>query len=299
MNIQEAIEQYLDFKKKYIKPSTLARYYLAKKHVVEYFSETDIENIKSLDIQKMIDALAQKGYTKASIIQCVALLKSSLIYLDEKRSFIKLSFPKANVKRRCYTEKEIQKILDYLLIKKETMIGEGNYINLRKTTLPILIAIFTGMRIGEIAALRWGNVNFKEGYIKVVESCSSFMKTHGGVTVPKTKSSIREIPLHKKLKEILLWYKKTKTEYCFVVTNSDEIINTRSIGYTCDLVCKKCDIESKGMHAFRHYFATHLLNNKAPLKLVSECLGHSKVQTTQDIYNNPDFEAKKTILKYF
>lgn len=298
MKVKEAIEKCLENKKKYLRPSSIQKYEGYQEKISDYFLDTDIENIKTTEIQKMVDYFSEKGVAKNSITTMVTLLKSSLYFFDENRHFNKLYFPaKKQTTKRCYTENEIKKILDYLLAKKQDG-GWTRFLNIRKTSLPIVIAIFTGMRLGEIIALQWNDVNFKENYIDVNKACPTSLRGKQIITLPKTEKSIRKIPLHKDLKLVLLAHKKSNRDK-FVLINTEKMMSSRTIQRKATSVCEKVGVEPKGFHAFRHYYATHLLSKNAPIKLVSEILGHSSIKITHDVYNNPDINDKQKVLKYF
>lgn len=290
MNFEEGATQYLEYKKDYLKVRSYDKYITLIPTTKNFFGDMDIKEIDTKKLQEFINWLnSEKNYSVASIRQFVMFLKCVCYHFNENKRFNQLNFPKKERSAiKVYTDEEIKKILNYISKQKK-----GNY-------LGELIAIYTGMRLGEILALQWKDINFDEDFINVNKS----VYDKGGIantliTSPKSLSSYRKIPLHLKLKNVLKTFKSScETDFVVGTHKGKKIKFSRSLQRHNEDMCKRIGIECKGMHAYRHYFATHLIKKTNQVKLVSECLGHSSVVITQNVYNNPSLEDKQELMKF-
>ena len=148
----------------------------------------------------------------------------------------------------------------------------------------IIICLYTGLRIGELMALRWKDINLTNGVLIVSHSSHD---SKGGIVFdePKTKSSKRIIPLPKQLLPRLKHIQKN-THSEFVISNGTSPISVRSYQRTFELLLKKLSIKHRGFHSLRHTFATLALQNGVDIKTVSGMLGHYSAGFTLDTYTH-------------
>lgn len=293
--LKELVNEYLEYKKPYIKYRTYERYTTIAKKYLDYFNNIAVENIDTKTLQKYIDYMATKKYSKSTISMVIVLIKSSIMFNNSNKHFDKLVFPKQLKNIKIYTEDEVKKIMDFICTEQGTI-----YPHLEKY-IGILILILTGMRMGEVLALTWNDIHFDEDYISVTKSVY-YTKGQKIITAPKTTTSIRQIPLFSKLKKYLKIVSKNKELSAPVVTSfrtGKGFSNSRNFQRLNQILCKQLGVENKGLHAYRHYFATHLIRKSGQVKLVSECLGHSNIMITQNVYNNPSLNDKLKLGKYF
>lgn len=148
----------------------------------------------------------------------------------------------------------------------------------------ISIAYRTGMRMGEILALKWEDINFSQGFLMVRRTVSYCEKGRKEICPPKTKSSIRRIDLDNTSIEILLSAKKYGE---FVFSKKDGTIFSRCcISQGFKRICKAANVPYKSFHALRHTHASVLLASNVHPKIVQERLGHSEISTTIDTYSH-------------
>lgn len=185
-------------------------------------------------------------------------------------------------KVRGMTEEEQSEFVKVLMDHKVPY-GRNTY----KTQL--LLELYTGMRMGEINALKPENVNIREGYVKVTATISrgmqskNFYKPH-----PKTDNSIREVPLTKEAKDLLRDaikdMKKNPEGLIFYDFNKGDVVATYQVGTFFKRICEKGNIPYYGQHALRHTFATRCIEAGVPPLVLKKWLGHTNIGITINTY---------------
>lgn len=285
MIVKEALNQYLQTKTS-LKETSKERYKNFAYRINKEFGEKEISEITTKDLQFLANYLQKKGFYTATIKTYITFFKSVIRFFIPSTSFNHIKFEKKVKNVKIYTSEEIKKIKEYILFKEN-----NKFSNLNCYTIAILIAIYTGARLSEICALCWEDINFLENTISINKQV--YKKQ---ISSSKSFTSNRVIPLHSNLKRIL--EKIAKTSNCqYVCSKNGMLVSTRSVQYINEKICLELKIIPKGIHAYRHYFATTLIKNSGDLKAVSEMLGHSSIVITQNVYNNPSLVQKSNVLK--
>lgn len=164
--------------------------------------------------------------------------------------------------------------------------------------LGVYVCLFTGMRIGELCALRWKDISFSEKTLRVGytmqrlqnENANRDAKTKIVITEPKTSSSRRVIPLPDFLLDVLRPFEGS--EESFVLSGSEAYKEPRTMQYRFKKYLKEGQIAQVGFHSLRHTFATRCVEIGFDIKTLSEILGHSSVRITLDRYVHSSMEQK-------
>nr|WP_307991266.1 tyrosine-type recombinase/integrase [uncultured Niameybacter sp.] len=167
-----------------------------------------------------------------------------------------------------------------------------------------LTTLLTGMRLGEIIALKWHNVNLNEATITVCESYKRVRKYNSNGTSfttidkkrPKTQKGTRTIPIPQALVTALKTYKlasPNSAENLVFCTSSGNCLSDSNIRKYHDRICKAANIRNVSFHALRHTFATRMIENNVDVKTVSEMLGHTTVELTLNRYVHSTHETKR------
>lgn len=162
-----------------------------------------------------------------------------------------------------------------------------------------MIALYGGLRIGEVCALQWGDFNYTAGTVRISKTLirikdltrDSLKKTKVIIDKPKTEHSNRIIPLPSFLMEFMR--QEAKGENCYVLTGTAEYVEPRLCLKQYKQVLEQAGLPSFTFHALRHTFATRCVENGFEIKALSEILGHSNVSTTLQRYVHPSIECKR------
>lgn len=172
------------------------------------------------------------------------------------------------------------------------------------TCAGILISLHTGLRIGEICALNWNDVDLKAMVIHVRHTIARVKNVPGSssnstrliLDTPKTKASTRDIPISTLLLPVILKL-RTISSQGFVLTGNNTFLRPRTFEYRYHKELKRCNIESINFHTLRHTFATRCVEVGVDVKSLSEMLGHANVSITLNTYVHSSLEMKRNQLE--
>lgn len=287
--------EWLDYKHAIVKNSTYMKYRNSiNKHIIPNLGLFNIEDLDNDVIQKFINQkLSAEKYrlSPKSVRELVSIIKNTLTYAEnyglQSKCKCELLIVRNNYKPIRVLNKNEEKLLLNTL---------ENNIDIFK--LGVLISLLTGVRIGELCALRWGDIDFKEGVMTInrtmqrvqVEGKSN--KTEIIITTPKTNASIRQIPIPKILIDYITDFKSSKYQY-ILTNNKGNFIEPRVMQYRFKKYIQTAGISDANFHALRHTYATRCIEAGVDVKVLSEILGHSSVNITLDRYVHNSIDYKK------
>lgn len=278
------------------KQSTTARYKaIIKKHILPYFEKINTDQIKQSDINTFISRKTyQENLQTATISTILAVLKQILKY-GQKQEYItplhfEISIPSTRKKQlEILTETEQKALVEYI---KEDITHEN---------IGILLSLYAGLRIGEICALQWQDINLSTATIsvtKTIQRVSEQNKITGKKTTvitdaPKSQKSIRKIPLPEFLRTELEKLSQNRKPSDYILTANQSYTEPRTYQYKFKKYLTQAEIRNINFHALRHTFATRAVEQNIDVKTLSEILGHSTVNFTLDRYVHPSFNLKR------
>lgn len=164
----------------------------------------------------------------------------------------------------------------------------------------VLLCLYTGIRIGELCALKFENLNLEEGILTVKKTMQRIQvednakKTQVIISDPKSKKSIRDIPIPYCLLDILnKWYGNLKDADFILTGKSEKFIEPRTLEYRFKKYVKECGLQNVNFHALRHTFATRCVEHGFDIKTLSEILGHVNVNITLNRYVHSSLDLKR------
>lgn len=282
------------------KPRTYEMYALiVKRRLKKALGGYELNELTPADIQPFISELMQsgnlvtgKGLSSATVNLIITVVQISLKAAFEQGNISeciasKIKRPKLKQKGvMCFNLTEQAKLESAVLSDK------------RVKMFGVALCLYTGLRIGELLALRWDDVDLKKGLIFVNKTCRDGKNEKGFLQIvgePKTETSRRIIPLPKQLAGTLKDIKKSqKSKY--VVSAAGKPIGIRSYQRSFALLLKKLKIEHKGFHSLRHTFATRALECGMDVKTLAEILGHKNATVTLNRYVHSLLEHKTEMM---
>lgn len=277
MIYSELLALWIKEKKLEVRGSTIQNYcYCIKNWITPTLGNVCVSDITKGMLQEFINEFA-KTHKRNTVINISKPLSGSLKWAEENE-YIKKS-PWGGIKiPQDFSEKEIEVFTQEEI---EKILKAKGYQQAKKDM--IILGYRTGMRIGEILALKWEDINFSEEFLMVRRTLSGYKNNQPEITVPKTKKSRRRIDLDKKTLDML------QSRYCerggYVFSKNDGTIYSRQ-AMNLPRMCRNVGIEPRSFHALRHTHATILLVSGVHPKIVQERLGHAKISTTLDTYSH-------------
>ena len=285
----------------YVKPDTKTRTYLRyfqiiRIYVAEKVGEYDLSELTPIILQTFITDMltngrgrwGEEGLAPNTVNSIVSVLKNSLktayvLGCTDRQLGDKIKRPKLRERKiECFTVKEQRKIENAVLT------------NRKPKHFGVLLCLYTGLRLGEVVALNWKDIDLKRGMLSVNKTCYD---TPDGLVFddPKTVHSRRIIPLPRQIMPILREKRKT-SKSDFVVSDKGKPVSVRSFQRSFELLLKRHRIKHRGFHALRHTFATRALESGMDVKTLSEILGHKNPSITLSRYAHSLMEHKSAMM---
>lgn len=291
-----------DFKANEIKASTIQRYDVIYRNYIEKseIAGIKLKDLNSLTMQNYYNNLIKIGKTPMTIKIVNKAIKSCLKYAK------KINYVAENCCDNVILPKILRRGEDKVAVftvEEQKKFMEA--IKEHKHRLEFILTLGTGLRIGELVALRWEDIDLENGSLRVNKSIWRGYVTIDGKrkyvmeeTAPKTPSSIREVAMPDKILEELKIhktkqdgvkekYKEVYIDKSYVFANIiGEHVLADTLSKSFVKVLKDNGIKHLKFHALRHTYATRLFEKGVQLKTVQKLLGHSSIEITADIYTH-------------
>lgn len=291
--ISEVISLWKTDKKQYVKRSSFSAYVLLiENHLLPAFAAN--KNIEEAEVQAFVFQKLEQGLSQKTIKDILIVLKMVLKF-GAKHKW--LEFQSFDIQFPTEREKHHVDVLSRTHQKKMM-----NYIQEHFTfrNLGVYVCLSAGIRIGEVCALTWADIDTNNGVIHIRRTIQRIYvvedgcrKTELTLDTPKTKNSIREIPMSRDLLKMLKPIKKIVNETFFILTNDSKPTEPRTYRSYYKNLMKELNMPDLKFHGLRHSFATRCIESKCDYKTVSVLLGHSNITTTLNLYVHPNLEQKK------
>lgn len=303
LNFKEAVDIWLSDRAPYWKPTTYAAYQnIAQKYIIP-----ELGNYKAL---KVNDQVIEKLVSDIRIGQAGKQLSNG--YLHNICSIVIMVL--THLKKKYHYEIELPENPIMQTRQRQMLLpGEHDMAVLERyllehceddTCLGILIAFYTGIRIGELCALTWEDINLEEEVLHIRKNVQRVKCKEGQSNTeilfqtPKTSTSLRSIPLPPVLIPLLRSHQGEDIQYV-IKGKKHPWAEPRTVQYRFSRILKQCSIKSFRFHMLRHAFATRCISKGFDVKSLSEILGHSSVQITLNLYVHSTMQRKKQLMNLF
>lgn len=302
MTYEEWIYKWIGSKEKFVKESTFASYSnILVNHLLPKFGKYDIAQITEDKIQCYVFELLENGRLDSRGGLCERATKDIIVVLKNtlKDAIRAKLLPPGIFEIRFPMTKKDHKLK---IISKEIQqrLIQSIYLNLNRKTIGILLCLYTGLRIGEVCGLRDRDFNIENQTLNISRTLQRIYKKNldgSGKsklieTTPKSRTSLREIPISDLLMPVLNRFLEYGSDNYFLSGNS-KCIEVRTYRSFFEKFLQNNNIEKFNFHSLRHTFATRCIESGADCKTVSELLGHSTVNMTLNLYVHPQMEQKR------
>jgi integrase len=302
MKYKELVNKWLTTHEYNVKASTFSTYnFIASSHIISILGDYEINDLNNEIIQNYLISKSingrldeQGGLSSNTLKDHINLIKLTIKYAI-KNNYIEsfdlhFKIPKSDKKNRNLLNiSEISILYNHLLVANTFK------------NIALMIAISTGIRIGEICALQYKDINFDQNYISISKTCQRInlnnKTTKVVITTPKSESSKRKIPISKEILNLLQLLDYNHED--FIVTGTQKVTEPRSFRNHLNITLKKLNLKKIKFHELRHSFATILIESGADYKSVSDILGHSNINITINLYVHPQLDHNRKTIELF
>lgn len=296
--LEDILNLWLEDNRIRLKGATEFRYrYLIDSHILPELGNKRLDQITSpiinIFLANKLDhgRLDGKGGLSPAYVRSIMLILKAAINFATTQNLCKPLQTKIN------KPPKILKELPILHTEQQAKLVAYCMTDVDETKVGILISLYAGLRIGEICALRWDDIDLQEHVIHVRYTVSRAGKgTSLSIGRPKTLSSLRDIPICSQLVPILKKLHLQRSSQ-YVVSNKEKFISPRTYEYRYHSILRACSVPDINYHALRHTFATRCVEAGIDIKSLSEMLGHADASITLNTYVHSSMERKREQLE--
>lgn len=303
LTVKELLTRLLEKALGSVKESTYARYaFLIDYHIVPVIGSMPVCALTANQLSDFLDSkrkygrLDGRGGLAAKTVKDISVLIKSALklaaveygYMSEAAS-VKLPQGKQQ-KIKVFSECEM-KLLGNVILSMPSTTGAG-----------VLLCLNTGLRLGELCALRWSDIDFQNGEVSISRAVQRIAERRDGskektklvIQTPKSDDSIRAVPLPLDMLELLRRLSAGASPEAYVLTGKVGVpMDPRTFQYRFKALLVKFGLRDRGVHALRHSYATRCIEKGVDVKSLSEMLGHADIKTTLRLYVHSSMEHKK------
>lgn len=299
-SLNELFDQWETEVRNHVRKSSYCFYEtILEHHLRPYFGKMQLKQLNAAVMQEFAIRKQNENLSPAYIRSIMILFQTILKSVQSQYQWT-FQIPALQLPKPAKKMPEIFTVQEWKCLEKHLKDQTDEF------SFGILICMYTGIRIGELSGLRWEDYDPLNTQFKIRRTVyriknteytenSDTSKTVLCIGVPKTSTSIREIPLPLCLRDDLQTRQKEPETY--VLTGTKQCMEPRNIQKKYKRLLKKLELRYLNFHCLRHNFATLSIQNGSDCRTVSELLGHSSVNTTLNIYVHSDIDQKRKCLE--
>ena len=294
LTVKEMIAEWMLSISARVKESTAANYRMkAEKHLIPSFGDKQCCMVRAKDVHIFIEDKLASGLSVRYVADIIVILKSVFRYASREYN-IRNVLDGITLPKKSRTEVRILNIDEQKAL--ERYIKE----NQNLTTLGISASMYMGLRIGELCALKWSDIDFEKRILTVkrtiqrIQAKNDSVRTRLVISEPKSTGSKREIPIPECVVKMLKRF--INSENIYVLSDCTAPIEPRTMQYRFRKVLDNANLPPVHFHSLRHLFATNSIALGFDVKTLSELLGHSSVEITLGRYVHSSMERKRACM---
>lgn len=288
-------EEWLTISRNRVKESTYVKYHnIVYRHLIPGLGRQLLRDLSTAKVEVFSNNLLRDGLSPKTVRDILVVLKSVLKYCRKQPNSgcpeIEIIYPR-DVKNemRVLSLEEQRQFIRYLTVKPDCV------------QFGVLLALLTGLRIGEICALKWGDISLSERLIRV-SSTMQRLQNLGEAPAQKTKvivgeakslSARRTIPMNDATWALCLRMQNLNSNAFVLTGEPNRFLEPRTLQYRLEKYTRDCNLKDVHFHTLRHTFATRCVEVGFEIKSLSEILGHASTKVTLDRYVHSSMELKR------
>nr|WP_312938663.1 site-specific integrase [Oscillibacter sp.] len=287
-----------------LKPSTYESYYhCMRSYVIPHFHIPENRELSACSINRFVDNMNRNiSISETYRKKILSIFKMALREISKNAPQV-AAFADLVTLPKVQTQKEIP----IFSMNEQRLIEHAIQGSDDKKALGILLCFYTGIRLGELCGLKWRDIDFEMGTMCIMRTVSRIRNFDGGeqktmlhVGTPKSKSSLRKIPLPTFLLKLLdNMHLHSIEDNCYIFTGNFKPFDPRIYQKIYKNVLLEAGVRDRKFHTIRHTFATRALELGVDIKTLSEILGHSNVNITLNVYAHSLMEHKRAAIDKF
>lgn len=291
--LAEYCRRWLQNSQSRLKASTYSKYSgQIANHIVPILGAYCADTLTGTELSAFSDYLRDtEGLSAKTQKDILVLLSSILKYAgkyEPRYLLLHPEFPKV-VRRemRVLSRAEQKRLVVYLTTEMDSV------------KFGVLLALLTGMRIGEVCALKWEDISVRDERIRINSTLQRIQQIEAGakrtqvvITAPKSAKSVRSIPMSPLALGLCLKMRSPNPQ-AYILTGTTDYMEPRVLQYWLRKYTADCNLEGVHFHTLRHTFATRCMEVGVETKVLSDILGHSSISITLDRYVHASFDIKR------
>lgn len=290
MSVCQAAEFFLSERRGALKASTIGRYeYMIRHYIVPEIGTILLRDLTAEKLSVFFSRLQDRGLSCKSTRDVGVLLKTIFKVVKKK---CHCDCPGRDVELPAYRSKKVEVFADHEIAALAQKVLDAPDI----TGLCVLLILNTGLRLGEICALRKSDIDFRSGFLRIERSVARVRDasgTHLVVQSPKSSSSVRLVAIPNDMLELLKTATQNIQKDNYLLTNTNTPMEPRTLQYRYRKLLERCGTRYRNFHAMRHTYATRCMESGVDIKSLSELLGHADIRTTLQTYVHSSLAHKK------